>query len=120
MTTSRQTLDQWGESQAAQYLQARGYSILARYVRTPHGEINIVAAKEGSIIFVEVKTHRSHAFAYPEASVTPRQQAYFLSAAQTYLNQHPDCPESWQFDVITVEGAPGRPVQIEHFENVFS
>ncbi len=86
----------------------------------PHGEIDIVAAKDDSLIFVEVKTRRSHAFAYPEASVTPRKQAHILSAAETYIDQHPDCPESWQFEVIAVEGKPGTQVNIEHFENVIS
>jgi putative endonuclease len=117
---SRQDLGRWGEAVAADYLQAHGYSILARNVHTPHGELDIVAAKEASIIFVEVKTRRSHSFAYPEASVTSRKQAYLVSAAQAYLDLHPESPDTWQFDVIAVEGGPGRETHIEHFENVIS
>jgi putative endonuclease len=120
MKNSRQTYGQWGEERAAEYLQARGYSILARNIKAPHGEIDLVALKEDVLTFVEVKTRRSHAFAYPEESVTRRKQAYLLSAAQAYIEQHPDSPESWQFDVIAVEGQPGGEVQIEHFENVIS
>jgi len=120
MTTSKQTLGRWGEAQAADYLQARGYSILARNVRTPHGEIDIVAGKEALLIFVEVKTRRSHSFAYPEYSVTPRKQMFMLSAAETYLEKHPESPDTWQFDVIAVEGHPGGEVRIDHFENVIS
>lgn len=120
MTISRQDLGRWGETHAVDYLQQRGYAILARNVRTPHGEIDIVARKEASIIFVEVKTRRSHSFAYPEDSVTRRKQAYMLSAAEEYLARHPESPDTWQFDVIAVEGRPGGKVQIEHFENVIS
>jgi putative endonuclease len=120
MSTSRQDLGRWGENAAADYLQAHGYSITARNVHTPHGEIDIIARKEDSIIFVEVKTRRSHSFAYPEDSVTRRKQAHMLSAAETYLDQHPESPETWQFDVIAVEGLPGDKIQIEHFENVIS
>ncbi len=120
MIPSKQSLGQWGEAQAAAYLQAHGYTILARNVHFPHGELDIVAGKDSILVFVEVKTRRSSSFAYPEASVTPRKQAFLLSAAETYLAEHPDSPETWQFDVIAVEGTPGRPPQIDHFENVFS
>jgi putative endonuclease len=120
MTNSRQSLGHWGEMQAAEYLQGRGYSILDRNVHTPHGEIDIVAGKDGSVIFVEVKTRRSHSFAYPEDSVTRRKQAHLLSAAETYLDRHPESPDSWQFDVISVEGQPGGKIQIDHFENVLN
>ena len=120
MSTRRQSLGRWGEAAAAEYLQAHGYAILACNVHTPHGEIDIVANKDGSTIFVEVKTRSSHSFAYPEDSVTRRKQAHMVSAAETYLDQHPESSDSWQFDVIAVEGQLGGKAQIEHFENVIS
>ncbi len=118
MNNRRQVLGRWGEDAAAQYLTANGYTILARNIHSAHGEIDIVASKDGLLVFVEVKTRSSHAFAYPEDSVTRRKQAYLLSAAEAYLQAHPESGETWQFDVIAVEGAPGGKTQIEHFENV--
>jgi putative endonuclease len=118
MTSSRQAVGRWGEDTAVHYLAANGYSILERNMRTAHGEIDIVASKDGLLIFVEVKTRRSHAFAYPEDSVTSRKQAHLLSAAEEYLQAQPESGDSWQFDVIAVEGTPGGKAQIEHFENV--
>jgi len=60
MSTSRQALGQWGESLAAHYLQQRGYTILARNVRTAYGEIDLVARQleppAAVTVFVEVKT----------------------------------------------------------------
>ena len=120
MSTLRHVVGCWGEDTAAEYLAANGYTILERNVRTAHGEIDIVASKEGLLVFVEVKTRSSHTFAYPEDSVTRRKQAYMLSAAEEYLQAHPKSGESWQFDVIAVEGTPGGKAQIEHFENVIS
>jgi len=120
MSTRRQVVGRWGEDTAADYLKANGYTILARNVRTAHGEIDIVASQGGLLVFVEVKTRSSHAFAFPEDSVTRRKQAYMLSAAEDYLQAHPESGESWQFDVIAVEGTPGGKAQIEHFENVIS
>lgn len=43
------------ESRAAAYLMAKGYRILAKRYRTPHGEIDIVARRRNLIAFVEVK-----------------------------------------------------------------
>jgi putative endonuclease len=118
MKNHKQTIGIWGEDLARSYLEEKGYEIVARNVRTTHGEIDIIANKDGLMVFVEVKTRTSHFFAYPEASVTQRKQTHMLLAAEAYLNQHPECSDSWQFDVIAIEGKPGGNAQIEHFENV--
>jgi putative endonuclease len=120
MTTQTQATGKWGEETAANYLESNGYAILARNIHTAHGEIDIVASKEAALIFVEVKTRSSHAFAYPEDSVTLRKQAAMLSAAEDYLQAHPESAESWQFDVIAIERKPGGKPEIVHFENVIS
>jgi len=118
MSTRRQVVGRWGEDTAAEYLAANGYTILARNVHSAHGEIDIVAIIDDLLVFVEVKTRSSVAFAFPEDSVTRRKQTFMLSAAEDYLQTHPKSGENWQFDVIAVEGTPGGKAQIEHFENV--
>lgn len=118
MSIRKQVLGRWGEDAAAQYLLTNGYTILARNVHSAHGELDIVASKGGLLVFVEVKARSSHVFAYPEDSVTRRKQAYLLSNAEAYLQVHPESGDSWQLDVISVEGKPGGKAQIEHFENV--
>ncbi len=118
MRNFRQRIGQWGENSAVNYLSTCGYTILECNVHTPHGEIDIVARQEELLIFVEVKTRTSSSFAYPEESITLRKQFHMLSAAEHYLREHPDSCDTWQFDVISVEGKPnGNPV-ITHFENV--
>jgi putative endonuclease len=116
----RQRLGRWGEEAAAGYLQASGYAILGHNVRLGHDEIDLIAQKEDLLVFVEVKTRTSSSFAYPEDSVTLRKQIRMLAAAERYLDDHPESPESWQFDVIAVEGGPGQEPVITHFENVIS
>jgi len=120
MTGKRQRIGRWGEEAAAEYLQASGYTIIARNVRTPHGEIDIVARRDEIAIFVEVKTRTSRAFGYPEDSVTPRKQAHMLSAAEHYLQEHPESEENWQFDVVAIERRPDGKAEIVHFENVIA
>ena len=120
MSTKKQAFGRWGEETAAAYLEKNGYTILERNFHTAHGEIDIVASKQALLVFIEVKTRRSHAFAYPEDSVTKSKQAHMLSAAEAYLQAHPESGESWQFDVIAIEKSPGGSPEIVHFENVIS
>jgi putative endonuclease len=76
------------ETQAAAFLIAKGYRILARRFRTPHGEIDIVARRRNLLAFVEVKARTS----LDEAAyaVTQRQQARIIAAAQIWLMAHPE------------------------------
>jgi putative endonuclease len=111
-------IGRWGEEIAAKYLVGKGYMLLARNVRTPYGEIDLLCQHATQIVFVEVKTRTSSTLGYPEDSVTPRKQAHMLSSAEYYLQAH-ELNEDWQFDVIAVEGVPGgKPPRITHFENV--
>jgi putative endonuclease len=76
------------ESRAAAVLIAKGYRILARRFRTPHGEVDIVARRRKLVAFVEVKARASlDDAAY---AVTPRQQARIIAAAQLWLMAHPE------------------------------
>jgi putative endonuclease len=93
------------ELRASAYLLAKGYRILARRFRTPHGEIDIVARRRNLVAFVEVKTRAS----LDEAAyaVTPRQQARIIAAAQAWLTAHPEQAEfELRFDAVLI--APRR------------
>jgi putative endonuclease len=50
-----------GEALAALYLQLIGWTIIARRVRTYAGEVDLVARKRGTTLFVEVKTRATGA-----------------------------------------------------------
>jgi putative endonuclease len=50
-----------GEARAAWFLRAKGWRILAQRVRTPAGEVDLVARKGRLIAFVEVKTRKTAA-----------------------------------------------------------
>ncbi len=118
MSTYRQRLGRWGEDLAARHLQAQGYTILARNVRTPYGELDLVALQDAVVVFVEVKTRTGDAFGLPEQAVDARKQAHLYAAALTYLAQHPDLPEDWRVDVIAIRRFPDQPPEVVHFENV--
>jgi putative endonuclease len=50
-----------GERRAAFWLRAKGWRILATRVKTPRGEIDLIAKRGGVIAFVEVKWRRTTA-----------------------------------------------------------
>ena len=93
------------ESRAAAFLFAKGYCILARRFRTPHGEIDLIAKRRNLLAFVEVKARATlddAAFA-----ITPRQQARIIDAAQAWLAARPEYAEfELRFDAILI--APRR------------
>ncbi len=129
MSKSGLRLGRWGEKLAENYLLERGYEILERNARTPHGEIDLIARKiknnkngiTSVTVFVEVKTRSTRTFGYPEESVTTRKQAHLISAVGAYLQEHPDLQGDWRIDVIAIEieGKTGQP-SFTHFKNAVS
>ena len=89
------------ESRAAAYLIAKGHRIVARRWRSPVGEIDIVARRRGTLIFVEVKA-RERLDDAAEAVIV-RQQRRIIAAAEVWLADHPDIGDSdIRFDVVLV------------------
>jgi putative endonuclease len=93
------------ESRAAAYLIAKGFRIVARRWKSPVGEIDIVARRRHLLIFVEVKAReRLDDAAW---SVTDRQRARIVAAAEAYLARLSDeTIRDIRFDAVLV--APGR------------
>ncbi len=115
MTKHNQQIGAWGEGAAANWLAERGCEVIARNVRTPYGEIDIVARLRDVTLFVEVKTRTSDKMGLPEEAITPRKRQHMLSAAEHYAAENEI--NHWQIDVIAIEGKPGRKPLITHFEN---
>jgi putative endonuclease len=111
-----QKIGSWGEQIAAEYLAQKGYAILGKNIRTPYGEIDIIARVEDVIVCVEVKARTSHSFGLPEEGLTRRKLSHMRACANYYAAQNEI--ETWQCDAIAVEGKPGQAPHIEHFENV--
>lgn len=103
-----------GEMLAAWLLRIKLYRIVERRFKTPVGEIDLIASRFGTTVFVEVKTRR-HAEAAAEAlgKVNTRR---LVRAAQYYLARHPRLADTpLRFDVILL--APKAPPR--HLKNAF-
>ena len=113
-----QRIGKWGEDAAATYLIEHGLTIVERNVRTPYGEIDIVAKQAEITVFVEVKALQSSRNFFPEQNVTQRKREHMLAAAESYAAEHKI--DHWQIDVISVEGKPASASKITHFENAIT
>jgi len=109
-----------GENEAADYLTKAGYCILQRNYRTKSGEIDIIARKNGIIIFVEVKTRRSINYGLPSEAVTYHKRKKIIKTALCYLNQTQQNYCSCRFDIVEILLLPQGIAQYNHIVNAFS
>jgi putative endonuclease len=90
------------EESACAALRAEGFSILGRRMRTPCGEIDLVAATATLLVFGEVKRRRDLTTA--AWSLGARQRSRLLAAAEILLALHPDwVRDAIRFDVVLVD-----------------
>jgi len=118
MTEERLALGRWGEEEAARYLRRRGMKILERNLRTPVGEIDLIARHGKILVFAEVKTRRSDAFGTPQEAVGAVKQRQIIRAAQWYLGDGKGRGLQPRFDVIAVRPGPAGAL-VEHIQNAF-
>jgi putative endonuclease len=98
----RGRLSEW---MAAALLIAKGYRILGRRIRTPHGEIDLVAVRGSRLAFVEVKRRLTRVEA--EAALTPRQAGRIARAAEFWISRHAAYRE-YERGLDAVLVVPGR------------
>ncbi|MCY4062721.1 MAG: YraN family protein [Chloroflexi bacterium] len=109
-----------GERIARDYLRAKGYAIVESNWSTTFGELDIIAKRDGILVFVEVKTRRGSSTESALESVTAVKHARTLKSVYQYLHDHDiDTESEWRMDVIGVAlAANGRP-RIDHVEDAF-
>ena len=91
----------YAESLAVISLRVRGYKILKKRYKTSFGEIDIIAARKNTLIFVEVKARKNKGDALE--AVIPRAQRRIADTAAMFLAKHPEYQNyDMRFDVISV------------------
>ena len=110
-------IGQWGEQTAAVYLVERGYEIVAMNVHCdPYGEIDIIAEKDGIIIFVEVKTYSKKQLGTPAQNIDQNKSKKLEAAIHKYVVDMKVKKDIF-LDVICVYLKPSIPM-FEHFKGI--
>ena len=110
----RRLLGKIGEDCAARILRAKGYDILHRNYRCSMGEIDIIASKNDTIAFIEVKTRSGNSYGRPCEAVDFCKQRHIRSAALCYMKETEGDRKGAvkiSFDVMEIT--------VEHIDNAF-
>ena len=119
--TTRSEFGSWAEDYVAQYLKSKNYDILGLNYKKPWGEIDIIAQKEGIVVFVEVKANKKEIVGFePENRINPEKLRRLNRAIQTYLaSKKYSSDQKTQVDVVSLTIDQDRGVaKIKHFKNI--
>ncbi len=115
--TPQRRLGDCAEARVANWLCARGFTIVATNYRKRFGEVDIIARRAEVLAFVEVKMRRHVFFALSQV-ITPRKQKKIAMVAKEFLATYPHEEMVYRFDVALVE-QDGDTAEITYFPNAF-
>ncbi len=119
-TPFRLTLGDRGEMIAWEYLRKKGYELLEKNYRCTLGELDVIARKNGRLVFVEIKTRSSEQFGLPEEAVHPAKQKKLLNLAQWYLKEKKWTESPVTFAVLGIRWTEGKDPEIRFITDAFS
>ncbi len=106
-----------GEQAAAQFLSREGYRVVARNFRSRRGEVDIVASKDDTVVFIEVKTWDVLPVDSLEHSLNAAKRGRILHTARLFLAEHPEYRDSRvRFDLVFIHGSPPM---VSHLPDAF-
>lgn len=112
-----------GEEAAAKFIRNAGYSILGRRWSSKQirGDLDLIAMKDDTVCFIEVKTRTAHDSSPAERTVTAHKRKTLRKMARSYLNQfNANNKPMVRFDILCVYLIPGRAAEFQHFKGAFS
>ncbi len=112
------SLGREGEIKACQYLLNGGYIIKCKNYRTRIGEIDIIASKDGTLVFIEVKTRSNNTYGLPCEAVNKQKQMKIRRIAELYLEVEDTFFTSIRFDVIEVYASQTK-WHVNHLKDAF-
>lgn len=106
-----------GEVLAARFLRDKGYEIWSSNFHSRFGEIDIIAALDPYIAFVEVKTRSEDSLYEPREAVTKGKQLRLVKTAMLYLQENRISLQP-RFDVIEIVTKKDRPMEIVQIDHI--
>lgn len=107
-----------GEEFAANWLAQRGFTVVARNVRTAAGELDLVCREGDGVVFVEVKWRDGVVLDSPLAAVDERKRGRLARAGACWCaDQRHD--GAVRFDVVGITGPLDGRAAVQHIRNAF-
>ncbi len=125
------SIGELGETLAADYLSAQGYTVLATHARSSLKEMGRARSREvdlvcrdergegkGMLVFVEVKTRISTQFGEPVEAVDRHKLARLISVAHALRAEH-RWTGPWRIDVVAIRlSMEGGLLDLNHVKDV--
>jgi putative endonuclease len=118
--TATQIRGAQGEGCALAHYERLGFRLIERNHRARFGEIDLIVADAGTLVFAEVKTRLAGGLD-PLLSLTPTKRRRMRRLAAAWLVDHPDRPRAAEVRidaVAVVLDVSGALVSLEQFEDV--
>lgn len=107
-----------GEDVAARHIEAQGLHIVARNVRLPIGEIDLIARDGKTLVFVEVKSVYGRGGRLPQEAVSVSKQRRLTRLALWYMRKEGLYRQPARFDVVAITWNGEEP-EIQWIVNAF-
>ena len=118
VSTHGQRRGELGEALARRHLISLGYRIIEANFRTRNGELDLIAEKDGELVFIEVRARGPSPLVTPEESVNQAKRDRLLTTAQEYLQARGAEERDWRIELVAVGyGRDGSVTRIEVIEN---
>lgn len=117
LVVDRISIGKRGEEAAKSALEEMGFEILERNWRFGHKEVDIIAASEDGIRFVEVRSRVEPVLLEPELTVGSVKKEKLVSAARAYMRMNRITCEAF-FDIVAVTFSP-QGVKVDYFPDAF-
>lgn len=117
LVVDRISIGKRGEEAAKSALEEMGFEILERNWRFGHKEIDIIAASEDGIRFVEVRSRVEPVLLEPELTVGSVKKEKLVSAARAYMRMNRITCEAF-FDIVAVTFS-SQGVKVDYFPDAF-
>ena len=108
-----------GEDLAVNALEMKGFAILERNYRFERNEVDIIALRDGLLVFAEVKSRGNTSVLKPESFLTPVQAERIKKAAWAFLQEYQFMSIPARFDVFAISFDDPQCPEILHFEDAF-
>lgn len=117
MTLYHNNIGKIGEQKAIIYLKKHNYLIIKKNYRSKYGEIDIVAEKNKSIYFIEVKTRTDNKYGEPWEAINKHKLLHLKKAANNFLLNYKFKEYKLKLSAISILLKNGEEV-IKFFENI--
>lgn len=119
MEQNKRDTGNYGEELACRFLKNLGYKIIEQNFHFGHGEIDIIAKDEETLVFVEVKYRQNSEYGEPELSITSTKQKKIRKTAEAYLYKKNIEDQACRIDFIAILHLKDSKPQINHIINAF-